>query len=337
MRKIYVPSSATLLLLQMFFLLSCKSESKPDIIEESFPEAQAEIREAIRSIVSDAETANIEGLKVAHLVSDKFTKFGPRNFNRQDVISTNNSEEAFFGTITNYKQEILDLKIDVFGDIGIATYYPHVSFVQDGVEKSGSGRQTLVFLKTENGWKIVHEHGTPKQLNMNYAITPNDRASDEAAIRAIESAYDSAWNAGDITSILQLCTEDVVVIDPSGGTSVGRDGMERSLASLFSGVGKGSTHTSEIMGVHFVTDDVAQTLVHGCDGQRKTWLAHRSGPCVRVYAETQVLGPWAIRRSTSGPNKHIEQTTHPGGVLLPESSVRGALQLLRSTLDSLII
>jgi uncharacterized protein (TIGR02246 family) len=261
MRKIYVPSSATLLLLQMFFLLSCKSESKPDIIEESFPEAQAEIREAIRSIVSDAETANIEGLKVAHLVSDKFTKFGPRNFNRQDVISTNNSEEAFFGTITNYKQEILDLKIDVFGDIGIATYYPHVSFVQDGVEKSVSGRQTLVFLKTENGWKIVHEHGTPKQLNMNYAITPNDRASDEAAIRAIESAYDSAWNAGDITSILQLCTEDVVVIDPSGGTSVGRDGMERSLASLFSGVGKGSTHTSEIMGVHFVTDDVA--LVDG--------------------------------------------------------------------------
>jgi ketosteroid isomerase-like protein len=55
------------------------------------------------------------------------------------------------------------LKIDVFGDIGIATYYPHVSFVQDGERKTGSGRQTLVFLKTNDGWKLVHEHGTPKK------------------------------------------------------------------------------------------------------------------------------------------------------------------------------
>ena len=151
------------ILLLMPFIIACKSESKPDLINETFPEAQAELLEVINSIVSDAESANIEGLKAAHLLSDKFTKFGPRNFNRQNVISTNNSEEAFFGTISNYKQKIADLKIDVFGDIAIATYYPHVSFIQDGVEKSGSGRQTLVFLKTENGWKIIHEHGTPKQ------------------------------------------------------------------------------------------------------------------------------------------------------------------------------
>jgi len=97
------------------------------------------------------------------LVSDKFTKFGPRSFDRQDVTSTNNSEEDFFGSISNFKQEIKDLKIDVWGDIGIATYYPHVSFVHNGETKSSSGRQTLVFLKTENGWKIIHEHGTPKQ------------------------------------------------------------------------------------------------------------------------------------------------------------------------------
>jgi len=115
--------------------------------------------------VKDAQDANIEGLKAAHLTSDKFTKFGPRKFERQDVASTNKSEEAFFSSILNYKQEVKDLKIDVFGDIGIATYYPHVSFLQDGEEIKGSGRQTLVFLKTTNGWKIVHEHGTPRITN----------------------------------------------------------------------------------------------------------------------------------------------------------------------------
>ena len=147
----------------LLLISACKKDKQPDQINDTFPEAKVELREFINSIIRDAETANIDGLKAAHLNSDKFTKFGPRNFNRQDLSSTNISEETFFGSITNYKQEIKDLKIDVFGDVGIATYYPYVSFVRDGETKSGSGRQTLVFLKTENGWKIVHEHGTPKQ------------------------------------------------------------------------------------------------------------------------------------------------------------------------------
>jgi len=58
--------------------------------------------------------------------------------------------------------EAKDIKIDVFGDVGIATYYPHFSFEKNGVESKGEGRQTLVFLKTNEGWKIIHEHGTKR-------------------------------------------------------------------------------------------------------------------------------------------------------------------------------
>ena len=152
-------------LLVFLLLVSCTSERplQQDLINDPFPEAQAELRQVVESIVKDAMTANIEGLQAAHLDSEKFTKFGPRSFNRQDVASTNESEAAFFSSISNFNQEVKELKIDVFGDVGIATYYPHVSFVQDGEEKTASGRQTLVFLKTANGWKIVHEHGTPKK------------------------------------------------------------------------------------------------------------------------------------------------------------------------------
>ena len=155
----------TLLVPMILLFVSCTGEQSPrqDLVNDSFPEAQAELREVIRSIVADAEAANIDGLHAAHLVSDKFTKFGPRSFERQDVVGTNESEAAFFGSISDYKQETRDLKIDVYGDVGIATYYPHVSFVQDGEKKTASGRQTLVFLKTDNGWKIIHEHGTPRR------------------------------------------------------------------------------------------------------------------------------------------------------------------------------
>jgi hypothetical protein len=153
-----------LLLPALLLLVSCTSERsrQQDLINDPFTGAQSELHEVVKSIVKDAEQANIEGLKSAHLDSDKFTKFGPRSFDRQDVASTNESEAAFFGSISNFKQEIQDLKIDVFGDMGIVTYYPHVSFVQNGEAKKGSGRQTLVFLKTTNGWKIVHEHGTSR-------------------------------------------------------------------------------------------------------------------------------------------------------------------------------
>jgi len=155
----------TIVLPALLLLISCTSETPPrqDLISNPFPEAQVELREVIDSIVKDATTANIDGLQAAHLVSDKFTKFGPRSFERQDVANTNASEAAFFGSISRFNQEVKDLKIDVFGDMGIATYYTEVSFVQDGEERKGSGRQTLVFLKTKDGWKIVHEHGTPRE------------------------------------------------------------------------------------------------------------------------------------------------------------------------------
>jgi ketosteroid isomerase-like protein len=147
-----------------FFLLlvSCAHTGSPqvDLINNTFPEAQAELREVVKSIVRDSETANVEGLHSIHLLSEKFTKFGPRRFDRQDVHSTNEEEAAHFTSVDNFKADVRELKIDVFGEVAIVTYYPHVSFVKDGNKMNGSARQTLVFLKTKDGWKIVHEHGT---------------------------------------------------------------------------------------------------------------------------------------------------------------------------------
>jgi hypothetical protein len=155
----------TALLPVPLLLVSCTNAKhlQQDLISDPFPEAQAELREVVKSIAKDIMTANIEGLQAAHLESDKFTKFGPRSFDRQDVASTNESEAAFFGSVSNMSYEVKELKIDVFGDIGIVTYYPHVSFVENGKEKNVIGRQTFVFLRTANGWKIVHEHGTTKK------------------------------------------------------------------------------------------------------------------------------------------------------------------------------
>ena len=154
----------TVLVLALFQALSCtgQEQARRDPVNDPFPEAQAELRAVVQSIAMDAMTKNVAGLQAIHLQSGKFTKFGPRRFERQNVSATNESEADYFTSISDLKYEIKNLKIDVFGDFGVVTYYPHVSFVKNGEQHEGSGRQTLVFLKTTDGWKIVHEHGTSR-------------------------------------------------------------------------------------------------------------------------------------------------------------------------------
>ena len=123
-------------------------------------QVKKEIEAAIHAIKLDIETQNIEGLQSIHLLSDKFSKFGPRNFDRQDVDSTNASEANFFSSISDVSYNVRDLKIDVFDHVVIATYYPEASFIMNGERRNTQGRQTFVFLKNEDEWKLVHEHGT---------------------------------------------------------------------------------------------------------------------------------------------------------------------------------
>lgn len=81
--------------------------------------------------------------------------------------------------------------------------------------------------------------------------------ADEAAVRAVEAAYDAAWNAGDLASLLDLLTDRVVIINPYGEMTTGRSAVEASFTALFDGVARGSTHSSQIRAVHFVSPDVA--------------------------------------------------------------------------------
>lgn len=138
------------------------AEEKTDPSGEQ--ESLLEIREAVLKIKADIESSDVAGLQAMHLNSPKFSKFGPRSFERQDVESTNESEARFFSSISDASYEIHDLKIDVFGNVGVATYYPKVSFVRGSERVYSNGRQTLVFLRTEAGWKLVHEHGTSRPV-----------------------------------------------------------------------------------------------------------------------------------------------------------------------------
>jgi ketosteroid isomerase-like protein len=103
----------------------------------------------------------LEALRSPHLDSPKFSKFGPRITERQDVKSTNETESEHVLSISDASFDLEDIKIDLFGDIAVTTFYNNYSFIKNNNRVQGKGRVTLVFLNTEEGWKIVHEHSSP--------------------------------------------------------------------------------------------------------------------------------------------------------------------------------
>ncbi len=53
------------------------------------------------------------------------------------------------------------LEIDVFHNVGIATFILDYSFESAGQVVRRKDRTTLVFVKEAGEWKIVHEHLSP--------------------------------------------------------------------------------------------------------------------------------------------------------------------------------
>lgn len=145
-------------------IISCNQIDKPTnstVVSISDAELEKELREAVMKVLEDANNSNIAGLKFAHLKSPKFSKFGPRIAQRQDVESTNKTESEHFSSITNTKIAWEDLKIDIFGDVAVTTFYSNFSFIKNNMRIKGKGRVTFVFLRTGEGWKIIHEHSSP--------------------------------------------------------------------------------------------------------------------------------------------------------------------------------
>ncbi len=142
-------------------LVGCASTATRDLAHYPFPEARQEIHATLDSIINDVETANLQRLRDGHLNSPKFSKFGG-SFERISIDLCNEQEAAGVTSVQDLKFEMKDRKIDVFGDVAVMTCYNHFSYTDDGNRKQHIDRNTMVFLRTADGWKIVHEHVTPK-------------------------------------------------------------------------------------------------------------------------------------------------------------------------------
>ena len=162
---------ARVLALALIGLASCagpplsESNETPNIIKGSFPEAESAVRAAMLSIDEHVRAKDFDGLSADHLDSAKFSKFGPRVLERQGFADMIADEIKAVSAAQELSIEFRDLKIDVFGDVAIATSYPLFTFKDtDGQPGTREARMTLVWVRTPDGWKIVHEHSSPNTM-----------------------------------------------------------------------------------------------------------------------------------------------------------------------------
>ncbi|PLW99149.1 MAG: hypothetical protein C0591_03235 [Marinilabiliales bacterium] len=134
---------------------------KIDLVNDEFPEAKQEVMETFGAIAQSIKDGDVDKLISFHAYSPKFTEF--KNGEPRNGAKANEAHERnVFGSVTEVvKFDAKDLAIAVYGDVANVTFHSdfHLKFGEDLVIVND--QITLLFVKTADGWKLVHEHHSP--------------------------------------------------------------------------------------------------------------------------------------------------------------------------------
>ncbi len=140
--------------------VACKP--KPDWLREPFLEQQQAIAQTVKAIFDAAKAKDLARLDSFHLYGPKFSKFDDGEIRGKiDAALGQQKEHELFTAIDDFQFNISDMKADVFGQVGIASFIIEYTAKLQGQALSGKVRGTLVFVDDTGKWKITHEHFSP--------------------------------------------------------------------------------------------------------------------------------------------------------------------------------
>ncbi|HEY9185291.1 MAG TPA: nuclear transport factor 2 family protein [Salegentibacter sp.] len=131
-------------------------------INKEYPEAKKEVKQALDEIEQSIRDNEIDKLISMHAYGPKFTEFEVGG-KRQGSKENEDFERNFLGAITEVeKWDWKDLKINVYGgNVANATFHADFKFKRGEEAYDFMMQGTLLFVKTDDGWKITHEHMAP--------------------------------------------------------------------------------------------------------------------------------------------------------------------------------
>jgi len=152
-------SFLTLIISIGLLFTSCKTNK--DLVNNEFPKEKQEVMDTFGEIAKSIMDGDIDKLISYHAYGPKFTEF--KNGEPRNGSEANESHERnVFGSVTEVvKFDAKDLQIAVYGNVANVTFHSdfHLKFDKDLVVVND--QITLLFVKTDSGWKMVHEHHSP--------------------------------------------------------------------------------------------------------------------------------------------------------------------------------
>ena len=144
------------------FITSCSP--KLILLNYEFPEAKAEVMKTFGEIAQSIKDGDMDKLISFHAYGPKFTEFKDGAL-RNGGEDNETYERSLFGSVTEVvKFDAKDLKIAVYGDVANLTFHSDFQLMFGDDLAVVNNQITLLFVKTANGWKIVHEHHSPLNL-----------------------------------------------------------------------------------------------------------------------------------------------------------------------------
>lgn len=142
-------------------IVTTSTYAQVDLINDEFPEAKQEVMETFGAIAQSIKDGDLDKLISFHAYGPKFTEFKngePRNGGESNEAH----ERNVFGSISEVvKFDAKDLQIAVYGDVANVTFHSDFQ-LKFGEDLAVVNDQiTLLFVKTNDGWKMVHEHHSP--------------------------------------------------------------------------------------------------------------------------------------------------------------------------------
>jgi len=135
-------------------------------LTETYPKEQAEVESTLRAVLGSAEAKDLAAVDSYHLYGPKFTKFDDwEPLTRQDAAAARKGESEGLTAATSFKANVEDLKVDVFGNVAIATFVLNYTIESAGTATATRARSTVAFARDETGWKIIHEHHSAFKSN----------------------------------------------------------------------------------------------------------------------------------------------------------------------------
>ena len=182
------------------------SDSKGSVINQTYPQAQAEVLEAFGGIAESIRSGAGQGyysvfmdqLISFHAYGDKFTEFNEGKL--FDSAGNEHNERQLFGE--DLKEDGVIQFAAIEGTLKVAVYYgnvANVTFISDFIldhkeygEITVNNLITLLFVKTNGEWKIAHEQHTPAALDN--TIIAEESGSDFKSSRSKSSAINQTYS-----------------------------------------------------------------------------------------------------------------------------------------------